>query len=88
MTDIQTLKMAVAQLPTHELQQFSVWLDEFISQQWDKEIEQNIFAGQIEMPECSARKLTEIIAQAKGKGSFRSTAEIDEFIRHERNQWD
>jgi len=36
MTDIQTLKMAVAKLPVSELQQFSEWFDEFISEQWDK----------------------------------------------------
>jgi len=36
MTDIQTLKMVVAKLPVSELQQFSEWFDEFISEQWDK----------------------------------------------------
>jgi hypothetical protein len=34
------------------------------------------------------RKLMDIIADAKGKGCFQSAAEIDQFLRHERNQWD
>ena len=33
-------------------------------------------------------KLTDIIAEAQGKGCFKSMTEIDESIRHERNQWD
>lgn len=48
MTDIQTLKTAVAELPSHELQQFSEWFDEFISQQWDRKIEQDILAGRLD----------------------------------------
>jgi hypothetical protein len=48
MTDIQTLKMAVAKLPVSELQQFSEWFDEFISEQWDKKIEKDIFAGRLD----------------------------------------
>jgi hypothetical protein len=34
------------------------------------------------------KKLTTIIAKAKGKGCFKSVSEINEFIRNERNQWD
>jgi hypothetical protein len=34
------------------------------------------------------RKLMDIIADAKDKGCFQSATEIDQFLRHERNQWD
>ena len=49
MTDIQTLKMAVAKLPVSELQQFSEQFDEFISEQWNKKIEKDIFAGRLDV---------------------------------------
>ncbi len=48
MADLQTLKMAVTKLPTSELQQFSEWLDEFISEQWDSKIEQDILSGRLD----------------------------------------
>jgi len=48
MTDIQMLQMAVAKLPVSELQQVSEWFDEFISEQWDKKIEKDIFAGRLD----------------------------------------
>jgi len=33
-------------------------------------------------------QLTSIIAQAKGKGCFKSVSEINNFVRNERNKWD
>ena len=41
--------MAVATLPISELQQFSEWFDEFTSEQWDRKIESDIFAGHLDV---------------------------------------
>jgi len=42
------LEKAVAQLPPKELVQFSKWLEEFISTQWDKQFESDVAAGKLE----------------------------------------
>ena len=51
-----------------------------------------IILSELEFPskkiETKPMKLTSIIAQAKGKGCFKSVSEINSFIRNERNQWD
>ncbi|MCK5524287.1 MAG: hypothetical protein KAI83_14235 [Thiomargarita sp.] len=51
-----------------------------------------IILSELELPnkkiETKPMKLTSIIAQAKGKGCFKSVSEINSFIRNERNQWD
>lgn len=46
--------MAVSQLSTHELLQFSEWFEEFLADQWDKKIEADILAGRLDAAGKSA----------------------------------
>ena len=42
---IEELQSAVAQLPAEELDRFSRWFEEFLAEQWDRQIEADILAG-------------------------------------------
>ena len=48
MTDIEELENAVIQLPPDKLFQFSQWFEEFMADQWDKQIEADILAGRLD----------------------------------------
>ena len=43
----QELKTTVAKLPHDELLQFAQWFEEFMADQWDQQIEADIFAGRL-----------------------------------------
>ncbi len=45
---IEELQSAVTQLPAEELDRFSHWFEEFLSEQWDQRIESDILAGRLE----------------------------------------
>ena len=42
---IEELQSAIAQLPAEELDRFSRWFEEFLAEQWDRQIEADILAG-------------------------------------------
>ena len=46
--NIEELQTAVAQLPAEELDRFSQWFEEFLAEQWDRQIESNILAGRLD----------------------------------------
>jgi hypothetical protein len=48
MSNVQELEMAVLQLSTNELLQFSEWFEEFVADQWDKKIEADILSGRLD----------------------------------------
>ena len=45
---IEDLQTAIAQLPAEELDRFSRWFEEFLSDQWDLRIEADIRAGRLD----------------------------------------
>ena len=45
---IEELQTAVAQLPAEELDRFSEWFEEFLAEQWDRQIEADILAGRLD----------------------------------------
>jgi hypothetical protein len=45
---VEELQAAVAQLPAEELDRFSQWFEEFMADQWDREIEADIQAGRLD----------------------------------------
>jgi len=49
MSNVQELEIAVSQLSTNELLQFSEWFEEFLADQWDKKIESDILAGHLDV---------------------------------------
>ena len=48
MNNVQELEMAVSRLSVDELSQFSAWFEEFIADQWDRNIEADILAGRLD----------------------------------------
>jgi hypothetical protein len=45
---VEDLQTAVAQLPAEELDRFSLWFEEFLAEQWDRQIEADILAGRLD----------------------------------------
>ncbi len=45
---VEELQAAVAQLPAQELDRFSQWFEEFLAEQWDRQIEADILAGRLD----------------------------------------
>ncbi len=45
---VEELQSAIAQLPVEELDRFSRWFEEFLADQWDKQIEADILAGRLD----------------------------------------
>ena len=45
---VHDLEAAVAQLSKEELARFSQWFEEYVADQWDREIEADILAGRFD----------------------------------------
>ena len=45
---IEELEAVVSGLPASELARFSQWFEEFIADQWDRQIEQDMQAGRLD----------------------------------------
>jgi hypothetical protein len=45
---IEELELVVSRLAAHELALFAQWFDEFRAQQWDRQIEADIRAGELD----------------------------------------
>ena len=45
---VQELEIAVTQLPSPELAQFSKWFEEYQADLWDKQIEQDALSGRLD----------------------------------------
>lgn len=48
MLNTQELKATVSKLSAGDLNEFTEWFEEFIAQQWDKQIESDILAGRLD----------------------------------------
>jgi hypothetical protein len=45
---IEELQAAITQLPTEELDRFSRWFEEFLAEQWDRQMDADILAGRLD----------------------------------------
>ena len=45
---VEELESVVAKLPAAELARFSEWFEEFVAEQWDRQIEQDMQAGRLD----------------------------------------
>jgi hypothetical protein len=45
---VEELQSAVARLPAEELDRFSRWFEEFLADQWDRQIEADILSGRLD----------------------------------------
>ena len=60
---IEELQAAVAQLPAEELDRFSQWFEEFLADQWDRQIEADILAGRLD---AAGRRAVEDFEAGRG----------------------
>ena len=42
------LEQAISQLPAEELSKFAAWFEEFMADEWDKQIERDVAAGKFD----------------------------------------
>lgn len=45
---VEDLQTAIAELTPEELESFARWFEEFIAEQWDRQIEADILAGRLD----------------------------------------
>ncbi len=45
---VEELQTAISHLSTEELSRFSAWFEEFLADQWDRQIESDIMAGRLD----------------------------------------
>ncbi len=45
---IKDIESAIEQLPQSELAEFTAWFEEFLAQEWDKQIEQDVQSGRLD----------------------------------------
>ena len=48
MMGVTELQSAVSQLSDEDLSRFSSWFEEFLADQWDRQIEEDILAGRMD----------------------------------------
>jgi hypothetical protein len=48
MMTIDKLERAIAELPQEELAKFTAWFEEFLADQWDRQIEADAAAGKLD----------------------------------------
>lgn len=45
---VEELENAVSKLPEEELSRFSKWFEEFMADEWDRKIEQDMLSGRLD----------------------------------------
>ena len=45
---VTEIELAIAQLPLHEVTELADWFEEFLSELWDKQIEEDLRAGRLD----------------------------------------
>ncbi|MBK8537035.1 MAG: hypothetical protein IPL59_19235 [Candidatus Competibacteraceae bacterium] len=48
MMSVKELELAVSKLSSEELTRFAQWFEEFMADQWDRQIEADILAGRLD----------------------------------------
>ncbi len=60
----------IAQLPENDIRQLAAWLEDYVEQMWDKQIEADLTSG----------KLDKLIAKAEADIAINRVRDIDEII--------
>lgn len=65
------VESAIKQLPEHEVRNLAKWLQEYLDEMWDKQIEADLASG----------KLDRLIAQAEDDIATNNVRNLDEVFR-------
>jgi hypothetical protein len=70
MGTLPEIEAAIAQLPENDIRQLAAWLEDYLEQMWDKQIEADFTSG----------KLDKLIAKAEADIAAKRVRDIDEII--------
>lgn len=71
MTKRLEVELAIKQLPEHEVRNLAKWLQEYLDEMWDKQIEADLTLG----------KLDRLIAQAENDIATNNVRNLNEVLR-------
>ena len=73
---VEELQAAVAQLPAEELDRFSQWFEEFLADEWDRQIEADILAGRRTPPAAAPTRTSRPAAARRSPVNHFATPEF------------
>lgn len=72
MTILPEIEAAIKQLPEGDVRQLSIWLQAYLDEMWDRQIETDLKSG----------KLDKLIAKAEADIAANNVRDIDEILHH------
>ncbi len=72
MTTLLEIEAAIKQLPESDVRQLAVWLQTYLDETWDQQIEEDLTSG----------KLDNLIAQAEADIAANNLRDLDEILRN------
>lgn len=72
MTTLPEIEAAIKQLPEGDVRQLSVWLQEYLDETWDRQLEADLVSG----------KLDKIIAKAEADIAANRVRDLDEVLHN------
>ncbi|NEP57260.1 MAG: hypothetical protein F6K31_09580 [Symploca sp. SIO2G7] len=72
MTSLPEIEAAIKQLTEGDVRQLSVWLQEYLDEMWDRQIEADLVSG----------KLDKLLAQAEADIAANQVRDLNEVLRN------
>ncbi len=72
MTTLLEIEAAIKQLPESDVRQLAAWLQTYLDETWDRQIEEDLTSG----------KLDNLIAQAEADIAANNVRALDEILRN------
>ncbi len=72
MTTLLEIEAAIKQLPESDVRQLAAWLQTYLDETWDRQIEEDLASG----------KLDNLIAQAEADIAANNVRDLDEILRN------
>ncbi len=72
MTTLLEIEAAIKQLPESDVRQLAAWLQTYLDEAWDRQIEEDLTSG----------KLDNLIAQAEADIAANNVRDLDEILRN------
>lgn len=72
MTTLPEIEVAIQQLPAGDIRRLSAWLQEYLAERWDQQIQFDLESG----------KLDNLIAEAEADILANRVRELDEFLHN------
>ena len=71
MSNLPEIEAAIKQLPENDIRQLAIWLQDYLDEMWDQQIEVDFTSG----------KLDRLIAQAEADIAANQVRSLDEVLR-------